>query len=109
MPGAFELVATLDPVRENGGTLELKVNGHVVDTFPVWGVADATDAAQKGNPSRSELKSFGNTPTGVYRVERLINTAPGTTHGDTRTSSGLLSYGHQGALVLTPISGNAAK
>jgi hypothetical protein len=85
--------------RTKLGLITLK-NGIEVVWGPVscYGKADDQQAALHGNPTRDPLKPFGDTPLGAYACEigKPVVT-PTIAH----------SYGPNGYVVLTPISGQA--
>jgi hypothetical protein len=69
--------------------------------FPVSARAADSIAAENGNPTREPVLPFGDPPTGRYKVVGVICTGQGTPYrGDL--------YGDAGAVVLAPISGDAA-
>ena len=66
---------------------------------PCLGKADGQDAALHGNPSRDPTQLFGDTPTGTYSVDELVD------HPATETD--LHTYGIHPSIVLNPLSGQA--
>ncbi|OWV42684.1 hypothetical protein CDZ97_15465 [Mameliella alba] len=88
--------------RWQAGILRLKrANGETLtEDLTVYGKADNGRAAQEGNPARSPVLPFGDTPEGGYSVPRMVSTGSGTAYTDR-------SYGPNGALVLKPESGDA--
>jgi hypothetical protein len=69
--------------------------------FPVSARAADSIASENGNPTREPVLPFGDPPTGRYKVVGAIPTGQGTPYrGDL--------YGEMGAVVLAPISGDAA-
>src|ERR1700730_8303356 len=78
-----------------------KRGGGLSGPFPV--AARATDplAAAAGNPKRSPLLRYGDTPTGGYIVTRLLKSGRGTRFPT-------VQFGANGVIVLEPVSGAAA-
>jgi hypothetical protein len=88
--------------RAQAGILRL-VNENdqtVAGPFMACGKADDATAAMKGNLNRSSTLPFGDTPLGDYQVEGVVPTGSGTNY-----EAG--SYGANGAIWLTPASGEA--
>src|SRR5215213_199242 len=86
---------TLGPDRS--GVLSFEYNGRMLD-YLVLG---------RSEYDRSPLERYGHTPTGTYSIPKILITGPGTKLGDKRTGAGLLTYGHEGAIVLQPEGGEA--
>ena len=66
--------------------------------FAVLGRADAKTAADQGNPGRSTILPYGDTPTGDFRVDGFQQA------GD---QDDIQRHGPYGKIKLTPISGEA--
>jgi hypothetical protein len=100
MPGRIEI--DLPQGRSAAGTLTLRSSSGAVVFGPVsaGGVSDNAAAVANGNPQRSTILPFGDTPTGAYSIEKTVPTGPGTS----RSAS---SYGQNGGIVLVPTSGDA--
>jgi L,D-transpeptidase catalytic domain len=110
--GYYRIKITLPFNRESAGqlTVETSTGFKLFGPIPVLGLADRKSARDNGNPSRNPLLKFGNTPTGQYRSEIYSSYARrpnGMTYADTKTGTGLLTYGTQGIIVLTPTGGQA--
>jgi len=72
-----------------------------VGPLPISARAADSIASENGNPTREPVLPFGDPPTGRYRVVDAIPTGQGTPYrGDL--------YGDAGAIVLAPVSGDAA-
>jgi hypothetical protein len=69
--------------------------------FQIAGRAAAGPAKEAGNPARSRLMRFGDTPTGRYKIRAILGSGAGT---DYRQAA----YGGCGIIVLDPCSGEAA-
>ena len=65
------------------------------------GRADSTDAKLHGNPQRDSLRSFGDTPTGGYRIAQLVS--------HQHSESDVHTYGTYPAVLLDPTAGDALK
>lgn len=91
----------LKKYRPSGGMAEVvDEDGQVVlGPWPCLGCCDSTAAAAHGNPSCNPLKPWGNTPTGDYQIQGLLN------HGTLEAN--LHSYGPWDALVLDGLTGDA--
>lgn len=91
----------LNPDRTRPGTLKVFDDDGVLvlGPLPCLGRADNAEAAKHGNPTRSPLRPFGDTPTGKWRVYQYI--APSSETASQRT------YGPHGALDLWPTDGPA--
>jgi hypothetical protein len=89
--------------RNYTGTLRLEDDtGRVLlGPFPVCGRANNLAASEHGNPNRSPLLRYGDTPLGLYTVAGVLKTGRGTLYDAEQ-------YGHSGAVVLEPKSGEAA-
>ena len=96
------IAVRLPPGREAPGTLRaLDGEGRLVSgPWPAVGKADPALAAARGNPACDRLRRCGDTPTGGYHI--LGRLPP---PGDARLAS---RVGPHGALVLRPVSGEAA-
>jgi len=81
--------------RSTGHMTAYNEAGEVLAVVPFLAVADHTKAVQEGNPTRSPLKPYGDTPTGVWSVR------VGTPQLNVKT------YGPYAPLILTPVSGEA--
>ena len=68
--------------------------------YPVCGRANDFAASEHGNPTRSPLRPYGDTPTGQYRVRGFAATGAGTPY-DTR------KFGRSGMIVLEPLQSEA--
>lgn len=68
--------------------------------FVALGKSDNKTAADHANKDRDPLKPYGDTPTGEYEIPRLVSTGGTTAYKAS-------SYGGEGALVLSPTSGDA--
>lgn len=97
-----KIVISLPADRTQPGTLRLRNNAGrtVAGPFAAFGKADGRTAARKGNPGRSPILPFGDTPHGVYEAVDTIATGDGTNHNEH-------SYGPHGAIRLRPRSGEA--
>ena len=73
----------------------------IIGPFPVAARAADSIAANNGNPTRESVFPFGDPPTGAYRASEVVATGVGTPY---RADL----YGHRGAIVLLPVSGDAA-
>jgi L,D-transpeptidase-like protein len=82
---------------DRSGVLSFEYNGRMLD-YPVLG---------RSEYDRSPLERYGHTPTGTYSIPKILITGPGTKLGDKKTGTGLLTYGHEGAIVLQPEGGEA--
>ncbi len=85
--------------RSKLGLISLKIGDEVLlGPVSCYGKADDQQAALHGNPARDPLKPFGDTPLGIYSCE-VGNpvVTPKIAH----------SYGPNGYVVLTAISGQA--
>jgi hypothetical protein len=72
-----------------------------IGPFPISARAADSIASENGNPTREPVLPFGDPPTGRYKVVDAIATGQGTPYrGDL--------YGDTGAIVLAPVSGDAA-
>lgn len=91
----MKLVAKLPKDRNQPGVMEVHGAGPAIVLMPVLGLADAAMAKQKGNPSRSPERCYGDTPTGVWKVHVSIIMR------DER------AFGPHKVLLLSPISGQA--
>jgi hypothetical protein len=69
--------------------------------FRIAGRAAAGPAAEMGNPARSRLLRFGDTPTGRYKVRAILGSGAGTEYREA-------AYGSGGIIVLDPCGGEAA-
>jgi hypothetical protein len=67
----------------------------------VCGRANDFAASEHGNPTRSPLYLYGDTPTGDYRVRGILATGGGTAY-DSK------NFGQSGMIVLEPVRGQAA-
>ena len=96
------VVVRLPPGRNAPGTLRaLDGAGRLVSgPWPTVGKADPALAAARGNPACDRLRHCGDTPTGGYHI---LGRLPPS--GDARLAS---RFGPHGALVLRPVSGEAA-
>jgi hypothetical protein len=98
------VIVQLPADRTQKGTLALFANDGVTlvaGPFQVYGKADGQTAATNGNPTRSTLLPFGDTPLGTYSVPGLEVTGDGT-------GRSTKSYGPNGAIRMNPTSGDAA-
>jgi hypothetical protein len=77
------------------------LGGVLVGPFPVSARAADSIASENGNPTREPVLPFGDPPTGRYKVVGVIPTGR-----DTPYRADL--YGDGGAIVLAPVSGDAA-
>lgn len=84
------------------GTMRLEDEGGrlLAGPFPAYGRADTEQATRHGNPGRSPLLPYGDTPTGTFAIPRAVATGAGTRYAEH-------SYGPNGALVLRPTGGAA--
>lgn len=82
--------------------LETASGRRLAGPFPAYGRSDNRTADAHGNRARDPTRPFGDTPTGTYEVPRAVATGPGTAYVPR-------SYGPNGALVLKPMSGQAAQ
>jgi lipoprotein-anchoring transpeptidase ErfK/SrfK len=87
--------------RLNAGQLSVKdTTGSVVfGPVPCLGKADNTAATVQGNSTRDPTLSFGDTPTGDYRVTEFVK------HTSGETTS--ITYGVSPSLLLDPQDGQA--
>lgn len=67
---------------------------------PVLGRAARNRASQEGNPNGDPLRPFGDTPTGVYNIARIV------ANGDSTTRP-VANFGQSGSIVLDPTGGDA--
>jgi len=67
----------------------------------VCGRANDFAASEHGNPTRSPLQPYGDTPTGEYRVRGILETGDGTAYD-------VKKFGPFGMIVLEPLCGQAA-
>lgn len=91
----------LNSNRTLGGILVVKKNNGQQHGYglSVLGKAAFNDAAQHGNPLAEQIRPYGDTPTGTYRILAVTNF--GSPYTDTR------KYGNQGVIKLEPQTGNA--
>jgi hypothetical protein len=89
--------------RDRAGQLTVLDEGGRTILGPIEVSARAADsiAAENGNPFREPVLPFGDPPTGVYEAVDAVETG-----ADTRFRADL--YGSHGAIVLSPLSGDAA-
>src|SRR5262245_23174974 len=106
---SYEIVVTLPADRSKSGSIELRDGrgNTVAGPFPCLGLADRSAADAHGNHDRIPTLPYGNTPTGDYSIDRIVDSSAGTRLGDARSQSGYLSYGREGVIVMTPTSGDA--
>lgn len=99
----FTLVVKLPCNRDYCGELSLisADGGILAGPFKVAGRANTSAAVQAGNPERSPLLPYGDTPTGQYRLVRILKSGAGTSYH-------ARIYGGHGILVLSGASGDAA-
>lgn len=92
----------LPPDRARCGRLTLlDARGRIAaGPFRACGVADQLTAAAHGNPTRSPLGLYGDTPTGGYRVVHVFKVGDGTSYRAP-------SYGDYAAIRLEPVSDDA--
>jgi hypothetical protein len=97
-----EIVVQLPLDRTKTGSLILvdDSGNTLAGPYDVLGKADNGTAVAHGNPNRDPLLPYGDTPEGIYGINRAVATGNGTVY----TAH---SYGPYGALVLQPISGDA--
>ena len=109
MTGFIEVYITLPTDRSNVGELIIRdeLGNTVFEAIPVYGAADRTQAELANNPTRDPLQKFGNTPYGFYSIGLPIPSPPGSILGDRRGKSGLLTYGTEGVVRMTPLGGDA--
>jgi len=86
----IHLRVVLPKNRDNVGTLRVEVDGRPLADFRVLG------RGSRG-PGDTSLRSKGNTPTGTYSANQIIETA----------TFPQASYGPWGAVRLQPLSGDA--
>lgn len=106
---SIRLNVVLDPDRARAGALSV-VDGMgtvIAGPMPVWGQAGPGLAAETGNPERDPRHRRGDTPTGLWRILRVVESPPTTPVGMIRGSDGLATYGHEGVMILTPVAGMA--
>src|SRR6185437_10427164 len=88
--------------RAEGRAVLLAEDGRtILAPFAVLAIADARAAARHGNPGRASRRPFGDTPTGSYVVAGALPPALGRRSGKRR------GVGAMGALVLSPVGGDA--
>lgn len=89
--------------RSQMGTLKVKrKDGTVIlADIKVLGRADTKAAENHRNPNKDPLKKYGHTPLGGYDVVQIRSTGDGTRYAKEM-------YGGNGAIVLKPVSGDAA-
>ncbi len=97
------LVVRLHQDRDRCGSLALyDARGRrVCGPFAVAGRSSDSWAAVNGNPERSPLLRFGDTPTGAYKIRRILKSG-------SRTSYDAAQFGPNGIVVLEGVSGDAA-
>ncbi len=96
----LSLTIGLPTSRSRCGTLTLaREEGEVlIDGVPVAGLASSILAAKNGNEIRDPILSYGNVPTGTYRLTGTYASGDGT-----RLPA--RHYGPHGIIALTPVSG----
>jgi hypothetical protein len=100
---ALKIVIGLPTNREYCGALTV-VNGlGRIALGPVPVAARALDdlAAAHGNPTRSSLLAYGDSPAGRYRLQRILNTGRGTPYP-------AKSFGACGLILMRATDGDAA-
>ncbi len=97
------IVVELPAERSYAGALSVRDDsGKVVaGPFPVCGRASDKPAAMHGNPNRSALLCYGDTPLGDYRILETSDSGEGTSYPAE-------TYGPHGVLILRPVAGEAA-
>ncbi len=73
----------------------------ICGAFPVAARASDALAAAHGNPDRDPLFRYGDTPTGSYRVNRVLRSGRGTGFSAAR-------FGPHGLILIEALSGDAA-
>lgn len=99
----LEIRIKLPADRLKTGTLELvdpATGLRVFGPVPALGRAARTPASAHCNPNGLATKKYGDTPTGGYRVPRVLESGDGTPHP-------AAAYGSAGVIVLDPVSGEA--
>src|SRR5271170_4527061 len=88
--------------RNRAGQLFFKANDDRDLRVPwsVCGRANDFAASEHGNPTRSPLLPYGDTPTGEYRVRGILPTGNGTAYDGKK-------FGPFGMIVLEPLCGEA--
>lgn len=98
----LNLVVMLPPDRNRTGLLTLEdASGRLIfGPVPVAGRSSDAPAERHGNPRRNPLLRYGDTPTGSYRVTRVLESGEGTLYEPH-------AYGPHGVIVLEGVSGDA--
>jgi hypothetical protein len=88
--------------RNRAGQLFLKDDaGHsLLGPYAACGRANDFAASEHGNPTRSPLLPYGDTPTGEYRVRGIVPTGGEMGYDESK-------FGRSGMIVLEPVSGQA--
>lgn len=96
----LSLTIGLPTSRSSCGTLTLaREEGEVlIDGAPVAGLASSKLATKNENENRDPILSYGNAPTGTYRLSGTYASGDGT-----RLPA--RQYGPHGVIALTPVSG----
>jgi len=93
LPADRDFCGTIQAIADDGALL--------AGPFRIAGRADAAAAARAGNPARSPLFLYGDTPCGRYKSRYLLPTGAATNFD-------AAIYGPHGVLVLTGSGGDAA-
>jgi hypothetical protein len=99
---AFILVR-LPEDRSLTGTLEVVDDQRncILGPFQVCGKASDATALFHNNPGRSPILPFGDTPSGTFKLEKILPTGAGTIYA-------VQEYGPHGVIILRPLSDEAA-
>jgi len=100
MPGRIEIQLPTDRAQPGALLLRDSAGKAVFGPVSAGGIADQGAANAHGNPQRSTILPFGDTPTGSYSIEKTVPTGDGT-------GRSAHSYGTNGAVVLVPTGGDA--
>jgi hypothetical protein len=97
------ILIRLNPDRNSYGELSLEDDTGQLIFGPLEVAARASDRAARDhhNEGRHPLLTYGDTPTGIYRVNGIIKSGSGTVYDAGQ-------YGPYGLIVMTAIHGNAA-
>jgi len=89
--------------RNRVGRLVLKdgAGRTVAGPYSVCGRANDFAASEHGNPTRSALQHYGDTPTGEYQMRAIVRTGRGSAYD-------AAVFGKFGMITLVPVRGQAA-
>lgn len=97
----LRLVVLLPKDRDACGIIRL-LDGErlLLGPWPVAGRGTDRLAAEFGNPARSTLQRYGDTPLGLYRITGRLGSGPGTPFPQSE-------FGRHGLITLEPLAGDA--